>query len=221
MKKYFLITMILLITACANKEPRSYTILEDNIRLNNEQSVNLRLERLYLDEKGIGDKFRVVKQSHTAKLTGLKILGFISGLHTTGFSKYDLVGDIIPTENVYTDYIFPKLKSLIQQNVKLNKETKKKTIRVYPVNFRIVYDELIGNNNYTLDYHFSVKTLYQHKQENGEMIAGENIFECKDSVQNKDFTEWEKDNYALAINLAKQIADKCLNDMTDFFIKTK
>lgn len=221
MKKLSLLIITLLITACANKEPKSYTILEDNIQFNNEQSIHLRLERPYQDDKEISDKFRVVKPSHTARLTGLKVLGFLTGQHTSSFSKSELVGDIIPTENIYTNYTFPKLKSLIKQNVKLNKDTKRRTIIVYPMMFKIVYDELIGNNNYTLHYFFSVKAQYQEKKENGEITAGDHIFKCEETVENKDFAEWEKDNYALAINSAKQLTDKCLNNMTDFLSKVK
>lgn len=221
MKKLSLLTITLLITACANKEPRSYTILEDNIQVNNEQSVHLHLERPYRDDKEISDKFRVVKPSHTAQLTGLKVLGFLTGQRTTGFSKDELVGDVIPAENIYTNYTFPKLKSLIQQNVKLNKETKRRIITVHPMEFKIVYDELIGNNNYTLYYSFLAKTQYQEKKENGEITAGDHIFKCEETVGNKDFAEWEKDNYALAISSAKQLTDKCLNNMADFLSKVK
>ena len=222
MKKFFLLVAILFLTACSsNKIPKSYTIHSEDISLNPEQKVILVLERSVNDRNDISEQFRVVKPSHTAKLTGLKVLGFLAGQHTTGFSKDELVGDVVELENMYIYYTFPKLKELIQKNIKLDKGTKNKYITIYPSNFKLLYDELVGNDKYTLHYGFKVLTTFQHKNDMGEIVAGNNSYDCYEKLGGKDFIEWENNNYELVISTAKQMSDKCLNNMADFLNKIK
>lgn len=222
MKKFFLLATTLFVTACSsNTTPKSYTIHSEDISLSPEQKVTLILERSANDRNDISEQFRVVKPSHTAKVTGLKVLGFLSGQRTTGFSKDELVGDVVELENMYIDYTFPKLKELIQKNVKLDKETKNKDIKIYPSNFKLLYDELVGNDKYTLHYGFKVLTTFQHKNDIGEIVAGNNSYDCYEKLGGKDLIEWENNQYELVISSAKQMSDKCLNNMADFFNKIK
>ncbi|OOF55499.1 hypothetical protein BKK56_06235 [Rodentibacter genomosp. 2] len=215
MKKLIIIITALFITACANnKENTSYIIHQEDIEINNSQNIILSLNRGFDDRKEIGEKFRVVRPSHTAQATTLKILSIIpaafSGSSVTAFTKFDLVGDMTKMENIYKNYLFEKLKNDIKSNVKLDKETKNQIVKITPNNFVLIYDELVGNNNYTLYLDFTLSFTYKNKSEDGNIIAGDKELKCNEKTEGKDLKEWEKNEYQEVLTSAKKLIDKCI-----------
>lgn len=222
MKKLMLLSIPVMLTACATQPPKNYVISEEKIVLEpTKQEVSLVFERDYHDDKEVSEKFRVVKASHTAKLTGLKILQGITGQRVTGFNKFELLGDVIHIENVPQNYTLATVREGIKKHVKLDKETKWKRLELTPMNWRLVYDELVGNDNYTLYYDFKLSYSYQENKGNGEKVMGDKILTCKEKVEGRTFEEWEKDNYAMVIPETKKMSDKCLSELNSFLSSFK
>lgn len=226
MKKLVLLSAIFILAGCANTPPKNYIISEEKITLEPaKQEVHLIFQRDYNDDKDVGEKFRVIKPSHTAKVTGIKILQGVSSVFTggsiTGFSKFDLLGDVISTENIPQNYTLAKVREGIKKYVKLHNETKIHILNMYPTEWKLVYDELVGNDNYTLYYNFKLSYRYDdnnnNNKGNGQSTMGEKVLDCKEQIGGKTFVEWEKDNYLAVISATKQMADKCLAELPEYF----
>lgn len=210
------------ISCTTNPPPKDNVLKSNDITLKDGSLIKVN----YAYNKAVNDKdkiqyLHIVHPSHAVGTTGLYIVSGILKAFTQGgsintFNKEDLVGSEIKVENINLSYTYPKYIEFLKKNLVMTKKGNyiNSPITVYPGRFYLVYDEMVGNDNYTLYAKFIIdfQDTIWHKR----TIYN---FSCSESAKGKTEKEWSANNYGLTVIEGKKLIDQCFSKMDSEYLQ--
>lgn len=215
-KAIVIIFSVLLFGCSSNRTPPEDKLIESGIiELDNGGKIKLDFSEYAYSPRPPQHTLNVVTRTDTSKAVGLKVLQAGTALlgvssNIPSFSKEDLKGTNMPTEDVGKDYFYVQFKEMLKTQLVLKNEMDytKYPITIYPGTFKLIYDGLT-ESTYSLDYSISITPPV-------EKISGKRNYQlesgklCSGKLEGKPYSYWEEDNYLNAVNFAKETIDKCL-----------
>lgn len=218
----FIISML---SACsANPPPKDNVIESNSLTLKDGSTVTINYAyNQSVNDQGQMEQLNIVHPSHSVGTTSLIVFSTIlqtfagQGGTVKTFNKEDLVGTKTGLGTINKSYSYPKYLEILKDKLVMKEKNdySETPLSFYPGRFYLVYDEMVGNDNYTLYVRF-VTDFESRVWRNGT----QHNFICSEKMTGKTEQEWKDNNYALAISEGKKLVDKCLSKLDETYFKT-